>query len=53
MTCIEQLLYEIGDPGDYKHNNAIVDFTTTEITEIGPNRVRVTGTTGHPKPPTI
>ena len=53
MTCIEQVLYEIGDPANYMHNDAIVDFTTTEITEIGPDRVRVTGTSGHPKPPTV
>jgi hypothetical protein len=53
MTCLEQLVYEIGDPADYRHNDAIVDFTTTEINEIGPNRVRVTGTSGHCKPPTV
>ena len=52
MTAIEQLLYEIGDPANYKHNDAIVDFTTTDITEVGPDRVRITGTSGHPKPST-
>ena len=53
LTVIEQLLYEIGDPSDYKHTDVTVDFTTTEITDIGPNAVSVTGTTGHPKPPTV
>ena len=52
-TCIEQVLYEIGDPANYKHNDAIVDFTTTEITEVGLNRVLITGTSGHTKPSTI
>ena len=52
-TCIEQVLYEIGDPANYKHNDAIVDFTTTEITEVGLNRVLITGTSGYPKPSTI
>jgi hypothetical protein len=50
MTCLEQLMYEIGDPANYKHTNAVVDFTTTEIADIGPDQVRVTGTGGHPKP---
>ena len=53
MTAIEQVIYEIGDPANYKHNDAIVDFTTTNITEVGPDRVRITETSGHPKPPTI
>ena len=48
MTCLEQLMYEIGDPANYKHTNAVVDFTTTEIADIGPDQVRVTGTGGHP-----
>ena len=51
-TCKEQLLYEIPDPSDYKHNDGVVDFTTTEFAEIGRDRVFVTGTTGHPRPPT-
>ena len=53
LTVIEQLLYEIGDPSDYKHTDVTVDFSTTEIVDIGPNAVSITGTTGHPKPPTV
>ena len=53
LTVIEQLLYEIGDPSDYKHTDVTVDFSTTEIADIGANAVSVTGTTGHPKPPTV
>ena len=52
-TCTEQLLYELHDPANYKHNDGIVDFTTTEFKQVGPDRVSVTGTTGHPKPPTV
>ena len=52
MTCLEQLLYEIGDPANYKHTDAVVDFTATEITDIGPDQVRVEGVKGHEKPPT-
>ncbi len=52
LTCLEQILYEINDPTDYKHTDGIIDFTTTELREIGPDQVRVTGTTGHPKPDT-
>lgn len=52
MTCLEQLLYEIGDPANYKHTNAVVDFTSTEISDIGPDRVRITGVKGHERPPT-
>ena len=53
LTCLEQLLYEIGDPSAYTHTDAVVDFTMTEIREIGPDRVRITGTTGHPRPATV
>ena len=51
--CKEQLLYEIGDPGYYVHNDGVVDFTTTEFHQVGPDRVVVTGTTGHPPPATV
>lgn len=45
-TCKEQLLYEIGDPKNYVHAPAIVDFTTTQIRGLGPDRVEVKATTG-------
>jgi hypothetical protein len=47
----EQLLYEIGDPANYVHAAGVVDFTTTTVREVAPNRVRVEGTTGHPRTP--
>ena len=51
--CKEQLVYEIGDPSDYRHNDGVVDFTGTEFREVGKDRVEVTGTSGHPRPPTV
>jgi hypothetical protein len=53
LTILEQLYYEIDNPADYKHTDVTIDFTTTELAEVGPDAVRVTGTTGHPKPPTV
>jgi hypothetical protein len=44
----EQLLYEIGDPSAYIVADVICDITDLEMEEIGKNRVRVTGTRGHP-----
>ncbi len=52
MTCLEQLLYEIGDPANYKHTDGVVDFTSMEISEIGPDQVQIAGIKGHEKPPT-
>ncbi|MCO5092916.1 acyclic terpene utilization AtuA family protein [Bosea sp. (in: a-proteobacteria)] len=49
LTCREQLLYEIGDPKNYVHASGVVDFTTTRVEQLGPDRVRVDGTTGRPR----
>jgi hypothetical protein len=49
MSCKEQLLYEIGDPKNYVHATGVVDFTTTQVKQIGPDTVRVEGTTGRPR----
>lgn len=49
LTAKEQLLYEIGDPKNYVHATGVVDFTTTHITQTGPDCVVVEGTTGHPR----
>ena len=51
-TVKEQLTYEIGDPANYVHGAGVVDFTTTTVEDVGPDRVRVAGTTGHARPRT-
>ena len=44
----EQLLYEIGDPAAYTVADVVCDITQTEMSQIGENRVRISGTRGHP-----
>jgi hypothetical protein len=51
--CKEQMLYEVGNPAQYIHPDVIVDFTTTTLVQEGPDRVRVSGTSGHPRPETL
>jgi hypothetical protein len=51
QTVKEQLLYEIGDPGNYLSPDATVSFLTIALEHAGPNRVRVAGATGRPPPP--
>jgi hypothetical protein len=43
LTCTLQLLYEVHDPHRYITPDAIVDFSGVTFTEVGFNRVRVTG----------
>ena len=48
--CAEQMIYEIHDPASYITPDVVVDFTAVELEEIGPNRVRITGGRGQPRP---
>lgn len=52
-TCIEQMLYEIQDPAQYITPDVVADFTHVTFTEIGPDRVKAEGASGHPKPDTL
>jgi Acyclic terpene utilisation family protein AtuA len=53
LTVKEQLLYEVHDPANYITPDVVVDFTTTQLAEIGENRVRVTNISGKPRTPTL
>lgn len=52
-TVKEQLTYEISDPHSYFMPDGVADFTSVEMAEIGPDRVRVTGMSGRPRPDTL
>lgn len=53
LTVKEQLLYEVHDPANYITPDVVVDFTTTQLEEVGPDRVRVSHISGKPRTPTL
>jgi len=44
----EQLLYEMGDPHEYITPDCVADFTTIQLQQDGPDRVRFSGIQGKP-----
>ena len=51
-TVTAQLLYEIGSPR-YLSPDAVARFDTIELSQDGPDRVRIAGVRGEPPPPTL
>ncbi len=48
MTCKEQILYEIQDPGNYYTPDCIADFSQVFVQQVGKDRVSIHGVTGKP-----
>jgi hypothetical protein len=51
-TITAQLLYEIGGPR-YAGPDVVARFDTVQLSDAGPDRVRISGVRGEPPPPTV
>ncbi len=49
-TVKEHLVYEIHDPENYLMADAIADLSNVKLETVGPDRVKVTGFRGKPRP---
>ena len=47
---MQQLVYEIGDPGRYRSPDVTVSFLGLTVTDLGSDRILVTGARGSPAP---